>query len=74
MRIKASLVTWDIGSYNTQQSRHTEHAILSRKAQHDFPKMRGGSKAVLNFYRTQVSLVRSLCPDVSPSVTHLVQT
>ena len=56
MNCCTTCILWEIGSYNTQQSRHKPHfcrtfvAILSRNPQYDFPKMRwGGSKAVWNF-------------------------
>ena len=38
--------------------------ILSRKAQCNFPKMRGGSKAVWNFSENSSDLVHVTCPYV----------
>ena len=47
--------SWEIGSYNTQQCLHmnicTFVPILSRKAQCNFPKMRGGVKGRFELFR-----------------------
>ena len=53
----------EIGSYNTQQSRHNEHThfcpLLSRNPQYDFPKMRGGRgvKGRLEFFRKFIQIM-----------------
>ena len=42
-------ISWEIGSYNTQQSRHNEHTHFCREIRNMIFQMRGGSKAVWNF-------------------------
>ena len=37
-------------------------AILSRKAQHDFPKMRGGVKGRLELFRKFIRFGGAICP------------
>ena len=50
LNICTPCISWEIGSYEHTHFCHNFVAILWRKAQHDFPKMRGGgSKAVWNF-------------------------
>ena len=48
LNICTTCISWEIGSYNTQQCLHinirTFVTILSRKAQYNFPKMRGGGQ------------------------------
>ena len=58
--------SWEIGSYNTQQSRQmnirTFVTILSRNPQYDFPKMRGGVKGCLKFFRKFIRFCMVILP------------
>ena len=55
LNICAACISWEIGSKNTQMFLHmnirTFVTILSRKAQCNFPKMRGGVKSRLELFR-----------------------
>ena len=64
-------ISWEIGSYNTQKSRHNEHthfcrnfvAILSRNPQYDFPTMGGeGFKCCLELFRKFIRFGVPICP------------
>ena len=54
LNICTTCISWEIGSYNTQQSLHmnvrTFVAILSRNPHYNFPKMRGGVKGRLELF------------------------
>ena len=64
LNICTTCISWEIGSYNTQQCLHmnirTFVTILSRKAQCNFPKMRGGGvKSRLELFRKFILLLIS---------------
>ena len=66
LNICTTCIPWEIGSYNTQQCLHmnirTFVTILSRKAQYNFPKMRGGAKGRLELFRKFIRFGRGMLP------------
>ena len=56
-------ISWEIGSYNTQQSRHNEHTHFCREIRNMiFRKWGGGSEAVWNFSKNESDLVVACVP------------
>ena len=66
--ICTTCISWEIGSYNTQQCLHmnirTFVTILSRKAQCNFPKMRGGVKGRFELFRKFIRFGNVRRPEV----------
>ena len=68
LNICTTCISWEIGSYNTQQCLHmnirTFVTILSRKAQCNFPKMRGGVKGRFELFRKFIRFGNVRRPEV----------
>ena len=59
-------ISWEIGSYNTQQSRHTEHTHFCRnfvaKSATWFSKKEGGVKGRLELFRKYINFGDAILP------------
>ena len=68
LNICTTCISWEIGSYDTQQCLHmnirTFVTILSRKAQCNFPKMRGGVKGRFELFRKFIRFGNVRRPEV----------
>ena len=60
----SSCISWEIGSYNTQQSRHNEHMHFCREIHNMIFRKLGGVKGRLELFRKFIRFGDAVCLSV----------